>query len=184
MNNRTWYRMKDILFKNLRDDVLNAVNNTLLEKEYATWEDFNVEVPVFRGGEMFMVVIWGETGEAETEWYSVSIRPADKSDEPWEIEGYLTKSVTTEELEKTLFRALKVLDRYLSTGTTKAPAKKKYRRGGHILSLDELARQEFVYWHYKITHRGWFCNWNFRMAAQNIGEHGCIFYAIAEEIEK
>lgn len=62
-------------------------------------------------------------------------------------------------------------------------SKKKYRRGGHILSLDELARQEFVYWHDKITHRGWFLSWQFRMAAHAVGETGCIFYAIKIEEE-
>ena len=59
--------------------------------------------------------------------------------------------------------------------------KRKYRRGGHILSLDELSRQDFVYWHEKITHRSWFLNWNFRMAVQAIGEKGCIYYAIRNE---
>ena len=59
--------------------------------------------------------------------------------------------------------------------------RRKYRHGGHILSLDELARQEFVYWHDKITHRSWFMNWNFKMAVQAIGEKGCIYYAIRNE---
>lgn len=59
--------------------------------------------------------------------------------------------------------------------------RRKYRRGGHILSLDELARQEFVYWNDKITHRGWFLSWQFRMAAEQIGEKGHIYYAIKEE---
>lgn len=61
--------------------------------------------------------------------------------------------------------------------------KRKYRRGGHILSLDELARQEFVYWHDKIHPRGWFLSWQFRMAVENIGETGCIYYAIKEDSE-
>ncbi|MBQ4121637.1 MAG: hypothetical protein IJD35_06450 [Clostridia bacterium] len=59
--------------------------------------------------------------------------------------------------------------------------KRKYRKGGHILSLDELVKQDFVYWHDKIHPRGWFLSWQFRMAADNIGENGCIFYAIKEE---
>ncbi len=62
-----------------------------------------------------------------------------------------------------------------------AKYKRKYRRGGHILSLDELARQDFVYWNDKITPRGWFMSWKFRMAANAIGEHGAIYYAIRNE---
>lgn len=60
---------------------------------------------------------------------------------------------------------------------------KKFRRGGHILSLDELARQDFVYWHNKITPRGWFQNWQFRMAEKCVGPLGCIYYAIRESEE-
>lgn len=63
------------------------------------------------------------------------------------------------------------------------PYRRKYRRGGHILSLDELVRQEFVYWNYKVTHRGWFIVWQLRMAAHAIGENGCIYYAIKNESE-
>lgn len=59
--------------------------------------------------------------------------------------------------------------------------KRKYHRGGHILSLDELVRQDFVYWWNKITPRGWFLSWKFRMAANAIGEKGCIYYAIKED---
>lgn len=59
--------------------------------------------------------------------------------------------------------------------------KRKYRKGGHILSLDELVRQDFVYWHDKIHPRGWFLSWQLRMTAQAIGENGCIYYAIKED---
>jgi hypothetical protein len=63
--------------------------------------------------------------------------------------------------------------------------KRKYYRGGHILSLDELSRQEFVYWRGKITHRGWFMAWQFRLAASCICPRGCIYYAIRKpEVEE
>lgn len=52
---------------------------------------------------------------------------------------------------------------------------KKYSRGEPIKSLDELASQEFVYWHDKITHRGWFMSWQFRMAHDAI-QRGCIIF--------
>lgn len=59
--------------------------------------------------------------------------------------------------------------------------KRKFRKGGKILSLDELSRQEYVFWNDKITHSGWFLSWQFRMAKDHIGENGCIYYAIKEE---
>lgn len=59
--------------------------------------------------------------------------------------------------------------------------KRKYHRGGHILSLDELASQDFIYWRNKVTPSGWFLSWQFRMAALAIGEKGCIYYAIKED---
>ena len=58
--------------------------------------------------------------------------------------------------------------------------KRKYRKGSKILSLDELARQEFVYFFDKITHRGWFLSWQFRLAQSYI-ERGWLYYA--EKIE-
>lgn len=54
---------------------------------------------------------------------------------------------------------------------------KKYRRGGHILSLDELAKQDFVYLRHKIYHEGWFGSWQLRFIKRNIGENGHIYYA-------
>lgn len=58
---------------------------------------------------------------------------------------------------------------------------KRFRKGGHVLSLDELARQEFVFWHDRLTHHGWFLSWQLRMTIMAIGEKGCIYYAIKEE---
>lgn len=57
-------------------------------------------------------------------------------------------------------------------------SKRKYRRGCRILSLDELARQEVVFWIDKPTARGWFLSWQFRMACNAIGTRGAIFYAM------
>ncbi len=57
-------------------------------------------------------------------------------------------------------------------------SKRKWRRGSHILSLDELARQEVIFWFDKPTSKGWFSSWQFRMAAKAIGEKGAIFYAM------
>lgn len=57
-------------------------------------------------------------------------------------------------------------------------SKRKYRRGCRILSLDELARQEVVFWRDKPTARGWFLSWQFRMACNAISPRGVIFYAM------
>lgn len=58
--------------------------------------------------------------------------------------------------------------------------KRKFRKGDKITSLDELAKQEFVYVFDKITHAGWFASWQFRFAARCI-QRGCLYYA--ERIE-
>ena len=60
--------------------------------------------------------------------------------------------------------------------------KRKYRKGAKITSLDELAKQEFIYLGDKITHRGWFCSWQFSLAQRYI-ERGWIYYAEREVTE-
>ncbi|MBE6666881.1 MAG: hypothetical protein E7607_01030 [Ruminococcaceae bacterium] len=62
-------------------------------------------------------------------------------------------------------------------------SKRKYRKGGPILSLDELARQEFVYVDHKITHCGWFQSWQFGYTKRMM-EQGRICYAIKETPDK
>lgn len=54
--------------------------------------------------------------------------------------------------------------------------KKKYRKGKQITSLDELSKQEFIYFHHKITHCGWFMSWQFRLAKMYI-DKGWLYYA-------
>lgn len=57
-------------------------------------------------------------------------------------------------------------------------SKRKYRRGPHICSLDELVRQDVVFWVDKPTHKGWFDSWQLRMTINSIGKNGAIFYAM------
>lgn len=59
--------------------------------------------------------------------------------------------------------------------------KRKFSKGAQITSLDELAKQEFVYFFDKITHHGWFGSWQFSLARRYI-ERGVLFYA--ERIEE
>lgn len=58
-------------------------------------------------------------------------------------------------------------------------SKRKYRKGGPILSLDEFARQELVYVDHKITHCGWFQSWQFGYTKRMM-EQGRVCYAIKE----
>jgi hypothetical protein len=57
----------------------------------------------------------------------------------------------------------------------------KYTKGEPIKSLDELVSQEFIYWHDKIMHRGWFLNWQIKMALNVIQEGKTIFKAIKKQ---
>jgi hypothetical protein len=62
--------------------------------------------------------------------------------------------------------------------------KKKYSKGEPIKSLDELVSQEFVYWHDKITHKGWFLGWQLKMVLDAIQDGNVIFKAITnKEVE-
>ena len=54
--------------------------------------------------------------------------------------------------------------------------KRKYRKGKQITSLDELSKQEFIYFFDKITHCGWFMSWQFRMA-ESFMKRGLLFFA-------
>lgn len=52
----------------------------------------------------------------------------------------------------------------------------KYRKGGQITSLDQLAAQEFIYFNNQILHRGWFMSWQFRFT-RNMLNAGRLFRA-------
>lgn len=56
-------------------------------------------------------------------------------------------------------------------------SKRKYRKGGKITSLDELDKQEFVYFFDKITHHGWFGSWQISLAKRYI-DKGLLYYAV------
>jgi hypothetical protein len=55
--------------------------------------------------------------------------------------------------------------------------KRKYRKGEKITTLDELAKQEFVYCGNQIVHGGWFMSWQFRFAKTQL-KRGNLYYAI------
>ena len=54
--------------------------------------------------------------------------------------------------------------------------KRKYKKGEQITSLDELYKQEFIYFHHKITHCCWFRSWQFRFAYTWMAA-GYLYYA-------
>lgn len=58
--------------------------------------------------------------------------------------------------------------------------KRKYHKGEPITSLDELAKQDFIYFCDKITHHGWFKSWQFSLAERYI-QRGMLFYAVKNE---
>ena len=58
---------------------------------------------------------------------------------------------------------------------------RKYERGEHIESLDELAKQDLVYMDHKVYHRGWFGSWQFRLLAGMVSKSGRLYYAIPKE---
>ena len=66
----------------------------------------------------------------------------------------------------------------------KSRYKRKYRQGGHILSLDEFMQQDFIYFNGKIQPKAWFQCWQINMVNRCIGINGCIYYAIKNEFDK
>lgn len=59
-------------------------------------------------------------------------------------------------------------------------SKKKYRPGDVINSLDDLLRQDFIFFNGKILHRGFFLSWSIHFILNSLG-NGCLRYAVLEE---
>lgn len=59
-----------------------------------------------------------------------------------------------------------------------------YKPGAKITSLNELARQEFIFFssknNPKLYHCGWFMSWQFRVAARYI-RWGYLYYAVKDD---
>lgn len=58
--------------------------------------------------------------------------------------------------------------------------KRKWRKGNQITSLDELAKQDLIYFGDKVTHAGWFGRWQFTLAKTFL-DRGLLFYAVKNE---
>ena len=59
----------------------------------------------------------------------------------------------------------------------------KYKRGEQIMSLDDLARQEFIFCNNKVLHLGWFQRWTLK-AARELINNNCLFKAIKKTEDK
>lgn len=57
-------------------------------------------------------------------------------------------------------------------------SRRKLWPGPHITSIDEVAKQELIFFHGKVYHRGWFLSWPTRMLMNCVGPAGCIQYAM------
>ena len=51
-----------------------------------------------------------------------------------------------------------------------------YRKGEQITSLDELSKQEIIYFRHKVTHCGWFMSWQLQ-TTKKFMELGYLYYA-------
>ena len=56
----------------------------------------------------------------------------------------------------------------------------KYIKGERIQSLDELIRQEFIYFNHKVYHRGWVMGWKLKWVVDMIGR-GLLFIATRKQ---
>lgn len=62
-------------------------------------------------------------------------------------------------------------------------SKRKYKPGPPIRTLDELAKQDFIYFFGRILPRGWFMNWQLRLTTDCLNR-GWIRSAVKIENKK
>ena len=131
----------------------------------------------------YSIVIWGERRVDNAAFWSVNIRETAKVEEPGSVVPVVyTEDANVLSLRDAIAKVLGRLHRLVNPKTNKSRA--KYHKGGHILSMDEFVKQEFVYLNDKITHRGWFMSWQMSMVYRMLGENGRIFYAIKNRPDK
>lgn len=179
------YKQNEIVFNQL----INEIGRQVCRIEL--WGDINIRIPLFgkRIGYCLDVYGWYDSDEQRIFSVEIKINGLYPFEEEFEITGRReTETRDVAELKIVVFDMLHYLDQYIKNTSPReekqqSKPKKKFVKGGHILSLDELYRQEYVYWNHKVTHIGWFQNWTLRMSANAIGENGCIYYAEIERNE-
>ena len=153
--------------------VADAVDKAVDKGDYQEWMDLCVEFPLpdyFAIGEV--IVIWGEENDKGEKYFSVYTKENDSC-------GPVAFAPSCE--REDLMKAVSyTVNRMLPHEKKVRKRRSKYRKGGPILSLDELARQEFVFFHEKVYHRGWFASWQLSWCAARV-KFGELQYAIKEE---
>jgi hypothetical protein len=59
----------------------------------------------------------------------------------------------------------------------------QYEKGEQIRSLDVLIKQEFIFFHHKVLHQGWFCSWPIRLAMLYLNRNS-LFKAVKKNKEE
>lgn len=59
---------------------------------------------------------------------------------------------------------------------------RKYTKGDVITTIEELDKQEFIYFNNKIYHHGWWSSWQYRMVVRYLN-NGWLYKAIKKEIK-
>lgn len=152
-------------------DVVSEVYSECLVGEYGTWEDFCVEISVpeqIAAGQT--LTVWGEENDEGERHFSLYVQKTN-------VDGYESAGHTnTTEATDLRNAIIKLFAKKQSAKRMKI----NYRVGGPVVSLDELFRQEFVYFCGKLYHNGWFGSWQLRWCGDRL-KSGQIRYAIKEE---
>jgi hypothetical protein len=54
---------------------------------------------------------------------------------------------------------------------------KAFKKGLRITNLDVISKLDFIIWHEKVYHKGWFLSWQTRFLLKQI-QLGQVYYAI------
>jgi hypothetical protein len=66
----------------------------------------------------------------------------------------------------------------ISDDAVKRKSRSKFTKGERITTLDELYKQEYIYWNDKVYHKGWFRMWQFKMAFDILYTGSGLYHAI------
>ena len=122
-------------------------------------------------GEDFSFCIDPEDPVGQIRQYADSFDPDEHATMWIEARGHVSGVPTSirdliedaEEIEKMLKDLADALEQ-----VPKTTRKKKYKQGAEITSIGELCEQEFIVWHSKIYHRGFFLSWTMKFAVDKL----------------
>ena len=160
------------------DNVINAVDYSVNNGDYAHWIDLCVEIPIPEKLLPGMrLVIWGEENDEDETYFSIWFR---STGDDSARNCSFTDTQNLGELRVSVERAI---NDAMNKSPVKKKSKKKYMQGGPIWSLDVLADQEFVFFNGKLYHKGWFGSWQFHWTVVQL-RRGSILYAIRNDTER